>query len=262
LTQTTFREAGFLSDEHKSNLPGIRNANEGWFSLLELTAAINHQTAAKASDTVKGSPFDQHPFGLLVLHRANGLYQGAIMMLEHGMVVEAKTLTRSALECAFVLAAIKEKPEEIKAMMIADMDAAKKGQAKVILKSGAGSDTKALEDRVKEFGKARNISIDELAELGVLKDWYLNYRVLSNDAAHPSGKSLSRHMNKAADGKSWGGFLVGGGSDAEIASSADELVLVGIGIGIAFQEMVGDTDNNARMGEVVQTLDKLRAAKP
>ncbi|WP_426038316.1 DUF5677 domain-containing protein [Brevundimonas sp. DC300-4] len=258
---TTFLDAGFLSDEHQSKIPTMRKANSGWFSLLEDTSAIMQQTAAKASETVKGSPFDPHPLGLLVLHRANGFFQGAILMLERGMIVEAKTLTRSALECAFVLAAVKDKPKEVRAMMIADMDAAKKGQAKAILKTGAGSDTKALEDRIKDFGKARNISIDELAELGVLSGMYLNYRVLSNDAAHPSGKSLSRHMNKAADGKSWGGYLVGGGSDPEIAQAADDLVLIGMAIGIAFQEMVGDTDNNARMGEVTQRLDELRRPK-
>lgn len=260
MTATTFADAGFLSDQHRSALPSIRKANEAWFSVLSDLSAILQQTAHQASQTVKGSPFEQKPFGLLVLHRANGLLQGAVMLLEHGMLVEAKTLTRSVLECAFVMAGLHAKPDEVKAMIMSDMDAAKKGQAKAILKTGAGTHTKALEDRIKEFGKVSPLKIDALADLGVLNKMYLNYRVLSNDAAHPSGKSLSRHMDQAPDGKTWSGYRVGGGSDTEIADAAEQLVLIGMVLGIAFQEMVGDTVNNERMGDIATRQEQIALA--
>lgn len=258
MTETTFVETGFLSDQLRADIPILRKANEHWLALIEDMSACLQQTAVKACESVKGSPFDPHPLGLLVLHRANGLVQGAIVMLERGMVVEAKTLARSVLECAFVMAGLHDQPEKVRAMMIADMDAAKKGQAKAILKIGAGKDADALEERVKEFGKVRNIAIDELAELGLLKNLYLYYRVLSNDAAHPSGKSLRRHMHMAEDGKSWGGYKFGPADDADIAETAELLVLFGIPLGVAFQQMVGDTENNARMGEITGRYETLR----
>lgn len=259
MSKTTFVETGFLSDDLQADVPEVREANAGWFALIEDISACLQKTAVKACDTVKGTPFEQHPLGLLVLHRANGLIQGAILMLERGMVVEAKTLTRSLLECAFILAGLHDKPEEVKAMLIADMDAAKKGQAKAILKTGAGSDAKALEDRIKEFGKVRNLPIDELADLGLLKNLYLYYRVLSNDAVHPSGKSLRRHMNVADDGKSWGGYKFGPGTDQEIADTAYLIFLIGVPLGVAFQQMVGDKENNARMGEILEKSEALVA---
>lgn len=259
MAKTSFLETGFLSDQLIADVPLFRKQNAEWFALIEDIAACLQQTAVKACDTVKGTPFEPHPMGLLVLHRANSLIQGAIIMLERGMVVEAKTLTRSLLECAFVLAGLHDKPEEVRTMLISDMDAAKRGQAKAILKSGAGSDAKALEDRIKEFGKVRNLPIDELADLGLLKNLYLHYRVLSNDAVHPSGKSLRRHMNVAADGKSWGGYKFGPGTDDEIAETAYLIFLIGVPLGVAFQQMVGDKENNARMGQIIDKNDKLVA---
>jgi hypothetical protein len=260
MSKAAFFDAGFLSDQLQGDISKFRENNADWFALLDDLAICLQQTASKACDTVKGSPFEPHPLGLLVLHRSNGLFQGAIIMLERGMIVEAKTLTRSVLECAFVMAGLHDKPEDVKAMMISDMDAAKKGQAKAILKSGAGKDTQALEDRIKEFGKVKNLSIDELAELGLLKGLYLHYRVLSNDAAHPSGKSLRRHMNFAPDGASWGGYLFGPGGDVEIASTANTLAMIGVALGVAFQQMIGDTENNARMGDLAARIERVRTA--
>jgi len=259
MSKTTFLETGYLSDQLQADLRDIRKANAEWFALIEDIAACLQQTAAKACDTVAGTPFEPSPLGLLVLHRANGLIQGAILLLERGMVVEAKTLIRSLLECAFVLAGLHDKPEAVKDMLIEDMDAAKKGQAKALLKMGAGKDTKALEDRLKEFGKVRNLSIDELAELGVLKHLYVYYRVLSNDAVHPSGKSLRRHMNVADDGESWGGYRFGPGTDNEIAEAAYLMFLIGVPVGVAFQQMIGDKENNARIGEIIERSKKLVA---
>lgn len=257
MAKTLFLETGFLSDQLIGQIPSFRKQNAEWFALIEDVAACLQQTAVKACETVKGTPFEPHPLGLLVLHRANSLIQGAIIMLERGMVVEAKTLTRSLLECAFVLAGLHDKPEEVRAMLISDMDAAKRGQAKAILKSGGGADATALEDRIKEFGKVRNLPIDELADLGLLKNLYLHYRVLSNDAVHPSGKSLRRHMNVAADGKSWGGYKFGPGTNDEIAETAYLIFLIGVPVGVAFQQMIGDKENNARMGEIIDKNEKL-----
>lgn len=248
----TFLETGYLSDQLEEELRNIRAANAEWFDLIEDVAACLQQTAVKACDTVRGTPFEPHPLGLLVLHRANGLIQGAILLLERGMVVEAKTLVRSLLECAFVLAALHEQPEAVKRMLIEDMDAAKKGQAKALLKIGAATDTKALQERLKEFGEVRQMSIDKLADLGVLKSLYLQYRLLSNDAVHPSGKSLRRHMVVADDGKSWGGYRFGPGPQNEIADAAYLIFLAGVPVGVAFQQMIGDKENNARMGEIVE----------
>lgn len=253
---TTFIDTGFASDEVRKNVPHLIEANAGWFVLVNELIASLQTTAIKASKHVKGSPFDKLPLSLLVLHRANGQVQGAAILLERGMVVEARLLLRALLESAFLMAGIHDNFEIVKAMLIEDMAAAKKGQAKFIVKQGISHKIPQLEERIKEFGKVQNLPIDKLAELGPLKDMYLLYRIISNDAAHPSGKSLSRHMRLVEGG--WNGYLLGPADSPEVSETADQLIMAGIALGIAFQQMVGDTENNAILGQVAERYYPLR----
>jgi hypothetical protein len=177
------------------------------------------------------------------------------------MVVEARTLLRSFLETALVMAGIHDNYETVKAMLIEDMDAAKKGQAKVIVKQGITHDIKKLEQRIKEFGRVQTLSIDKLAEQGPLNKMYLLYRVISNDAAHPSGRSLRRHMRMAEDGASWNGYLIGPNDPADVAETADQLIMTGIALGVAFQQMVEDVENNEKLGEIAERYYPVRNAR-
>lgn len=255
---TKFVEIGFTSDETRESIPNLILANADWFGLLNEVIESLQVTAIKACETVKGSPFDKFPLSLLVLHRANGHLQGAAILLERGMVVEARTLLRSFLETALVMAGVHDNYETVKAMLIEDMDAAKKGQAKVIMKQGIAHDIEKLEERIKEFGKVQNLPIDKLAELGPLNKMYLLYRVISNDAAHPSGKSLRRHMRMADDGASWNGYLIGPNDADEVAETADQLIMTGIALGIAFQQMVDDVENNEKLGAIAERYYPIR----
>lgn len=258
---TTFFEAGFASDETRESIPDLIATNSEWFGLLTELIESLQKTAIKACEHVKGSPFDKLPLSLLVLHRANGQLQGAVILLERGMVVEARTLLRSFLESAFVMAGIHDNYETVKAMMLADMDAAKKGQANVIVKQGLTDDPALLQERIKEFGKVQNLAVDKLAELGPLTKMYLLYRVISNDAAHPSGKSLRRHMRMASDGASWNGYLLGPSDSEEVAETADQILMTGIALGVAFTQMVADTENNEFLGDLSERYRTLRDAR-
>lgn len=258
---TTFREAGFTSDEITKNVPQMIAANVEWFGILTELICLLQKTAMKACDQVKGSPFDKLPLSLLILHRANGQIQGGMILLERGMVVEARTLLRSFLESTFMMAGIHDNYDAVKAMLIEDIEAAKKGQAKVIVKQGISHQIPALEERIKEFGKVQNLPIDKLAELGPLNKMYLLYRVISNDAAHPSGKSLQRHMRMADDNKSWTGYLIGPSDAEEVAETADQLIMAGIALGVGFQQMVGDEENNAAVGHLAERYYPVRDAR-
>ncbi|QTN18973.1 hypothetical protein HZ989_12125 [Brevundimonas sp. AJA228-03] len=257
---TKFVEMGFASDETRESIADLISTNAEWFGLLNEVIRSLQITAIKACDTVKGSPFDKLPLSLLVLHRANGHLQGAAILLERGMVVEARTLLRSFLETALVMAGLHDNYETVKAMLIEDMDAAKKGQAKVIMKHGIAHDIEKLEERIKEFGRVQNLSIDKLAEQGPLNRMYLLYRVISNDAAHPSGRSLRRHMRIADDGSSWNGYLIGPNDPADVAETADQLIMTGIALGVAFQQMVEDVENNEKLGEIAERYYPVRDA--
>lgn len=255
---TKFVEMGFASEETRKSIADLISTNAEWFDLLNEVIRSLQITALKACETVKGSPSDKLPLSLLVLHRANGHLQGAAILLERGMVVEAQTLLRSLLETALIMVGLRDNYETVKAMLIEDMDAAIKGQAKIILKQGITHDIEKLEERIKKFGRVQNLSIDKLAELGPLKELYLLYRILSNEAAHPSSRSLRRHMGVADDTASWNGYLIGPSGPADVAETADQLIMTGIALGISFQQMVEDIENNKKLGEIAERYSQIR----
>ena len=255
---TTFTEVGFISDETRESVSDLISVNADWFGLLRELVGTLQVTAIKACEHVKGSPFDKLPLSLLLLHRANGQLQGAVILLERGMVVEARTLLRSLLESAFVMAGIHDNFDAVKAMLIADADAAKKGQANVIIKQGMTDDPAALQERFREFGKVQTLPIDRLAELGPLNKMYLLYRVISNDSAHPSGKSLRRHVRMVPDKSGWNGYLLGPSDPEEVAETADQLIMTGACLGVAFTQMVEDAENNELLGNLSERYRVIR----
>mgnify|MGYP000449768783 CR=1 FL=1 len=211
------------------------------FELVEALNACLQKAATAACETVRGMPFDREPMALLLLHRSCAQLQGAVLMAERGMDVEARTLARGLLENTLLMAALHDNPDKARAVMIEDAAAAKKGQAKTILRSGMSADAAMLQDVVDSIGSVSNLNISKLAELGPLGHLYLLYRVMSDDAVHPSGKSLQRHMRMADDGESWNGYLVGPEDPERIADTLDRILMIGIALGVAFTQIVGET---------------------
>jgi hypothetical protein len=84
---------------------------------------------------------------------------------------------------------------------------------------------------------------------------------MSDDAVHPSGKSLQRHMRMADDGESWNGYLVGPEDPERIADTLDRILMIGIALGVAFTQIVGDEENNTRLGEISADYGPFRASQ-
>ena len=179
-------------------------------------------------------------------------------MAERGMVVEARILVRTLLESAFVMAALLEKPQEILGLLAKDADAARKGQANALLNSDHPvRETEKLQSLIASLGKVRNLTSTDASSLGPLKKLYLLYRVLSNDAAHPSAKSLRRHLNVSADGSSWSGFLIGACDDESIRETLLHLFMSAMPLGIAFTQIVEDTAANGELAAIADQYGTL-----
>lgn len=260
-SMTTFNETGFLSTAISDRIQARRNGNALGFELVEALNACLQKAATAACETVRGMPFDREPMALLLLHRSCAQLQGAVLMAERGMDVEARTLARGLLENTLLMAALHDNPVKARAVMIEDAAAAKKGQAKTILRSGMSADAAMLQDVVDSIGSVSNLNISKLAELGPLGHLYLLYRVMSDDAVHPSGKSLQRHMRMADDGQSWNGYLVGPEDPDRIADTLDRILMIGIALGVAFTQIVGDEENNTRLGEISADYGPFRASQ-
>ena len=237
-SMTTFNETGFLSTAISDRIQARRDSNALAFELVEALNACLQSAATAACDTVRGMPFDREPMALLLLHRSCAQLQGAVLM-----------------------AALHDNPDKARAVMIEDAAAAKKGQAKTILRSGMSADAAMLQEVVDNIGSVSSLNISKLSELGPLKHLYLLYRVMSDDAVHPSGKSLQRHMRMADDGQSWNGYLVGPEDPQRIADTLDRILMIGIALGVAFTQIVGDEESNTRLGEISADYGPFRASQ-
>ena len=140
---------------------------------------------------------DPKVIALTLLCRTMSHVEGVVAMIDRGLIVEARTLTRCCYESLIWIDGLaKESVEFVK--KITDNDYAyKKLRGKVLLEWAAKQDTKpAFEEKLQAYleeikttqPKAKPISFKTTADAGVLKDAYVIYGQLSSDAAHPSAE--------------------------------------------------------------------------
>ena len=137
--------------------------------------------------------------------RSHSLFQGAIIMLQRGMVYEAATLVRSQVEAMFVLTAAVKERKFAKAYILSGETEKLRLMKKVLRSSSELQETIAgdatwdkvnqLKERIKADG-IKDIHVNDIASISDHYDWYtVVYTVLSQLAAHPSPRSLDQHLH-------------------------------------------------------------------
>jgi hypothetical protein len=125
------------------------------------------------------------------------------------MVAEGRTLARSLIEDAFCIAALLSEPAIFVEMLKADFDASRRDQGKFILAEDLITTIDAIDKKAEIMGPKK------VATLGPLTRQYLFYQRLSDDAAHPSSRSLHRYMVTDASRSGWSGYKSGAGDRGE-----------------------------------------------
>ncbi len=148
---------------------------------------------------------DPKVIALTLLCRSMSNVEGAIAMIERGLIVEARTLSRCCYENLIWIDGLAAKGVEFVNQIVGNEYAYKKMRGKVILEWSSQRDAKpefegkliAYMTELKEkHPNAKPISFKAAAAIGVLKDSYVVYSQLSSDAAHPSAESLSRYLTR------------------------------------------------------------------
>jgi hypothetical protein len=257
-----FHRKGFRSEVMDTYAHNLRFANAAWFQLADDTSECLSAIAVKHMETQRGRIGDKNILATLMLLRSLGLLQGTIMMLERGMVIEARTLMRSLLETSFLLGAIHDNAEAFSKQFIEDANAAQKAQAGLAVKYGSLDQnspqykaTMATIDRL--TGKFSALQVGEIAQNGPLKPSYLLYRVMSNDSAHTSLTSILHHFNFEAAKKGEGSFMYGPEGPDSVAANLDNLVLIATGIGVGFTNITGDGEGNREVAVLCDRFGKL-----
>ena len=147
---------------------------------------------------------DPKVVALTLLARTLKAMQATDMLIEAGLIVEARTVTRSIHENLFYAAALTKTGEAFVQELENDDISIRRKRAKGLLEffekqDGGKTDRHAELEAYREHlwethGKIAEISMAKAAQAGGVHDAFIAYRELSTDAAHPSAASLSRHV--------------------------------------------------------------------
>lgn len=134
-----------------------------------------------------------------LLLRSLGHARGIRLLLEQGSIVEARTLVRCCYENFFWIRSLAKRGEDFLREVELD-DAASRMKLAKDWSAWIGTEAEAekyqaFSDSIrKEYGSPGQIRQEKAAKDGGVRKAYLAYRQLSSDSAHPSARSLSRHL--------------------------------------------------------------------
>ncbi len=148
----------------------------------------------------------QHLLGAAFFVRTIASSQAAVILLEAGMISQAKAVLRSALESLFSLAALEARPE-LAIPLAQSQEANKRSLADKMLQwqskeMKASREAQISEEELLELksNKARGFSTWQLAEYAGMTDWYRSLYTLLSFPAHATVSDLIAHLVTDIDG--------------------------------------------------------------
>jgi hypothetical protein len=180
-------------------------SKEHWLAfanrLIALAFAIFGEAKIEITEKLFGEP---KILSLALLCRTVGNFKGVVALTKEGLVVEARTLTRSCYENLYCMGALIEQGDDFVKAMHQDQMRSFRSQGEFLLEGirpehiGDADFVEQLRERVKElksrWPKASFLNPKQTVKNSVLKQSYLIYSKLSGDAAHPSILALKRHL--------------------------------------------------------------------
>lgn len=202
-----FTRQGFVSEDSRKVAQKLEMQ---YASLWSEAFAVNEFSQAFQYDLEVHKNSLAEMLAAVMYARTLSTYQGFLIMVERGMMQQAKMLLRCMFESLFPLVAISESLDFAERLLGSEELERLKGVNKLIRywertgdKDGQLEDVKKLAGTLKEAlakADAKKISIVDAAEAAGLVDWYDTvYSFLSN-SVHASVRSLEEHLCVDAGG--------------------------------------------------------------
>jgi len=193
---------GFLSDVVRTLRGEVHQQNPKW---VELMYSVNRLAVDLLHELEITPQKTNQIVGSVLYARTLQSAQAAVLLLEHGMPTQARTVLRSALETLFPLSAIVKdasKADDLIASHDADRrtlaDRMKRWKDPELRASVPLTDAE-LDAIVKNPAKATNIF--EYAKFAGMEDWYSTLYTILSFAAHSKISDLDKHTVPNADGE-------------------------------------------------------------
>ncbi len=180
-------------------------SKEQWLAFADRLIALAYAIFGEAKIDITEKLFGEPKIlSLALLCRTVGNFKGVVALTREGLVVEARTLTRSCYENLYCMAALIEQGDDFVKTLHHDQLRSFRSQGEFLLEGidsehiGDEEFVEQLQARVKEiksrWPKANFVTPKQTIKHSVLKQSYLLYSKLSGDAAHPSILALKRHL--------------------------------------------------------------------
>lgn len=196
-------EQGFLSEPFDDFRSAVR---QQYADLRSLLLRVNAQCVS-AQHAVNIDPNDSRAMLAAVLFaRTLASTQAAVLLLEHGLLAQARTILRASLETLFALGAIYRKPALVPEL-VQSHEADKRTVADRMLRWKSPELRSVVEQQITEAelktllaSKARSTNQFELACAAEMEDWYLSLYSLLSFPAHGAVSDLVNHIVTGDDG--------------------------------------------------------------
>lgn len=194
---------GFLSEPFDEIQSAVRYQ---YASYREVLMRLNEQCVAAQYELPIKSGVPRNLLGAILFMRTIASSQAAVILLEHGLIAQAKSVLRSALESLFALAAIEVKPE-LALPLAQSQEANKRSLADKVLQwenaeLKASLSGRASEAELRELvsNKTREFNTAQLADAAGMMDWYRSIYALLSFPAHANVSDLISHLVTDAHG--------------------------------------------------------------
>jgi hypothetical protein len=194
---------GFLSAEMVDIPAAVRSLHE---EESRLVRAVNGRCMSLSYLLQIDATNSQQLVSASLFARIVASSQATIILLEHGLVSQARAILRTALEALFALAAV-HADAKVAETIANSFDANKRSLADKLLRQ-TNADLKSLvfaevsEEKLREFlaDKTPEANAAQLAASGGMTDWYLSVYPLLSFAVHTSAADLTNHLIRNSNG--------------------------------------------------------------
>lgn len=197
--ESAFRRDGFLAEEMSGAVAFIKRGYELEFKyarrLNRLAQALYGAVAPMIHHRRIKDPIC---LGVQFMPRALSNFQGAAILLERGMLVEARTLIRSVFEVAFWILYLAKKPDDaVEHLMSRSLHSQRAVDGVALRYLNLDDDDRAqlkARHRMAKTKAGKVMEVQDIADASGYGEFYLHYSELSGGAAHGSLKSIGGYL--------------------------------------------------------------------
>ena len=196
-------EQGFLTDSIDELRYTIRTKYSEWRHLLLEVNRVSVQTQHTIDIHYEDN---RERYAAVLFARTLSTTQASVLLLERGLIPQARALMRAALETIFALAAIAEDPAVVERLLETHRNEQQRAAKNIRLWKDPIlreiSDAEEASGRLQPFldSNANGISTFEFAQKAGLEDWYRTVYMIFSWSVHGAAIDLERHVVMAPNG--------------------------------------------------------------